>query len=211
MSSDGDSEPNVSAKIGKAAYILQRLRPTQAKGPTIAGYQLIEGKSSVCDLYGIYMIIIRIITYQHGSNYRILQTWKHIMHARTHARTHVLRRRLSGCRFSRGHWRPTVTQLSVACSFKYKHSRGRHGFREFLGVFRIYKMLPRPNREANSRMIVYICHNYGHRATTIDLNIKSRLYSVHRHCDPHINVRMWEVENRHMIAHRLDVLHCTHL
>ena len=84
MSSDGDSGPNVSAKIGKAAYILQRLRPTQAKGPTIAGYQLIEGKSSVCDLYGIYMIIIRIITYQHGSIYRILQTWKHIMHARTY-------------------------------------------------------------------------------------------------------------------------------
>ena len=118
----------------------------------------VRSKSSVCVIcmkYRIIIIIIIIISMGQLLLSYILQTHHTRMHThacthtRMHARTHARNtRRRSGCRCSMGRWRQTVTQLtplfdgSLAINGRSlvhsnKQSHGRHGFHEFLSVFRV--------------------------------------------------------------------------
>ena len=110
----------------------------------------VEVKSSVCNSM-ICMKFRRIIIIIISLGKIFKSYCKHITHRRTHththARTHTRTRththRRSGCSCSMGRWRPTVAQLTPlgrgrSLLHSNKHSRGRHGFREFLDVFHIY-------------------------------------------------------------------------
>ena len=134
----------------------------------------------ICMKYRIIALIIIIISLGQkliscfaNTSHTLTHTHAHALthtHTHTRARAHTHRRRRSGCRCSMGRGSPTVPQLTplfevspaidgLSLVQSNKQWRRRHGFREFLGVFRVYKkILDRTEtRTRESIMFVKLC------------------------------------------------------
>ena len=108
----------------------------------------VEGKSSVCLICMKNRILILMICHYHPGSNIIIVYWKHIMHARTRARTHT---------HAAEHFRLALCDGSVAPNrdgpFRWrhwasmfhsnKHTRGRSGFPRFCVFFAYKKLLVR--------------------------------------------------------------------